>query len=345
MRRTTELRSRGVLPCCAFARGAALSLLLGACSSMRAHAPRERSPQAAVSRATAEVSQALSEPARGAHGDAGAPERAAARVEARVLPGVVRGLLRDTLGDERCELEDGGAAHFAPDRPLFTLRAADVQGTTRAWVRSNGRATVVLVFEVDDDGPGTDCAEAERDGARAEVSLPTERWSTVRVYAATRTGESGPFVAGLRAASSTEPNETAEPIAPAARDEARAFWRLREHPSCEAEQPCAVQELVIESAGAPDRVLASELGFASTRCHASPIPSGASLFGFVCLGGGTYSVDVARVRGRLLERASHESDGSCDGPCRLHTRTLHTITLPPRTRLVAHPRGVLSWAR
>lgn len=309
----------------------AMALFLSGCS----HA---RTPPRVAPERTARFDAAPSD-AADASGDA-PPERSQPpRVAASV-----RGSLRESreAEEERCELAEGARLPFDAEHPALELRASEVRAPLRAWARSNGRVVLVLRASASDDGPSLDCVEAEANGAVVELALPRTPWERVELFVASRVGERGPYVAGVRTAEEALPELALEPLPSPAGDEVFARWRVRALPECSEEADCAVQELVLE--GAVNQVLATRLGYANDRCYAYATPSREALFGYVCTGAGLRSVFVERRRGQLREVEFTEGHGNCEGPCPHRTRVLHRLALPRGARLVPHPRAVLEWS-
>jgi hypothetical protein len=235
------------------------------------------------------------------------------------------------VGDSEVPIE------FDAERPVLTLTRADLHGPAEFWARSNGVVAAALVTESETDGPTTDCVEASAVAGIAALPLSASGWTSARLYVATRVGERGPFVAGLRAPGNDRATATPEPIAPRARDEAAAFWRIRERP-CAEDQPCGEEEFVIE--GAFTYAWSRAVESARADCGAWTRDDGRpERFGFSCgqsLWRGV-SVRVADREVVLLERTG--TDLSPAG----RPRVLRRIAIPPGVRLVPRAMGLLSW--
>jgi len=230
-------------------------LFVATCSFASAGCPRRAAP------ATALV------------GDAHARDATARAPDVRPAPPPysreARGTLANSPDDEtRCETGDNAVVLFGGPA-LFTVSAADRVEGMRVWARSHGHVTVVIETEGSDDALPS-CAEAETDEGVAELAFPTEAWTVLRVYLASRTGATGPFVAGITNAEQLPATEPA-PLPPPADDEVRARWSFTTTPCREDE----CHALALELTGAVQRTLTTPSDLGESR-SASFAPRGAS---------------------------------------------------------------------
>lgn len=250
----------------------------------------------------------------------------------RPAPRVVDGRLRPTEEGERCETADGTVVRFDPTHPLFTLDAASRGQRLRASARSHGRAMLVLSWATDDDPTAVECAEAATEGAW--VTLPLAPGDApLRVYAATRTGETAPFVAALHA-TQIPPDTAPRPLEPPAPDVVWARWQLPAE-GCDGEA-CAHTLLHLTGATTRDLVLDAEI--LPHRCV-----GGSDAVALGCTGGGFDALQVVSQAGGHVVTSAHTTHGNCGAPCPTTRTRLARFVLPAGQRLVPHPAGVFTW--
>jgi len=242
----------------------------------------------------------------------------------------VHGRLHPAEAGERCETADGVVVHFDPAQPVFSLDVADAGVAPRVSARSHGRLTLV-VSTAPDDPSAVGCTEATHEGSWVTLTLPA---GAVRVYAATRTGETGPFLAALHT-HETPPDAAPAPLPPPAPGTVWARWFAAASDACEGE---ACDALTLQLSGATTRVIATGATLPTARCVGR---SDAVAMG--CSGGGDDAVQVVSQGGGYVATLTHTSHGNCDGPCPSTRTRLARFTLPAGQRLVAHPAGVVSW--
>ena len=250
----------------------------------------------------------------------------------RPAPRVVYGRLRPTEEGERCETADGTVVRFDPTGALFTLDAASRAQSLRASARSHGRVMLVLSWATDDDPTAVECAEAVSEGGWVTLSLAPGD-APLRVYAATRTGETAPFVAALHATEA--PPETApRPLQPPAPGVVWARWQLPAD-GCDGEA-CARAHLLLTGATARDLALDAEI--LPHRCV-----GGSDAVALGCTGGGFDALQVVSQAGGYVVTSAHTTHGNCGAPCPTTRTRLARFVLPAGQRLVPHPAGVFTW--
>ncbi len=226
------------------------------------------------------------------------------------------------------------AIEYDPAHPVAVVRRAEA---TEFWARSRGRVTVVIAADDEETGPSVDCVEATEAGGVAALELPAGRAGDVQLFVATRWGEQGGFVAGLRPRGATAPDDPVPPPPARAPNEAEVSWRLREVP-CDANAEggtCADEELRLE--GAFEHVWQRRVEYPNHACRAEGARGGVERFGFSCGMAIWRTVSLRREGASVVVR---EAVGTDTTP-RPRARVLHRVNVPPGVRLVGRRGGLV----